>query len=164
MLAQIEKCRRESGASGCETAQVVGQVDGMQLRRCARDGRDADYLWTAIGRAGEQPLIRTPCFQVNTPGLYRWSEKAIRDAFCEAWKETDGGRRSSLTEAMNVQVFEKTDVGRKLTVAWSGHDISDRDWLDVRRSFRVNFLMGEVGAIPETCVFWYRAASGSELH
>ena len=120
--------------------------------------------WTAIGRAGEQPLIRTPCFQVNTCGLFWRSERAIRDAFCEAWRETDGGRRSSLTEAMNVQVFEKTDVGRKLAVAWSGHDISDRDWLDVRRSFRVNFLMGEVGAIPETCVFWYRAASGSELH
>jgi hypothetical protein len=118
--------------------------------------------WEAIGRSGEQPLIRTPCFQVNTCGLYRRSEKAIRAAFCEAWKETDGGRRSSLTAAMNVQVFEKTDVGRKLAVAWSGHDISDRDWLDVRRSFRVNFLMGV--AIPETCVFWYRAASGSELH
>ena len=118
--------------------------------------------WEAIGRAGEQPLIRTPCFQVNTCGLFWRSERAIRAAFCEAWKESDGGRRSSLTEAMNVQVFEKTDIGRKLTVAWSGHDLSDRDWLDVRRSFRVNFLMGV--AIPETCVFWYRAASGSELH
>ena len=80
-------------------------------------------------------------------------------AFTEAWRETDGGRRSCLVEALNRKVFDESDLGLLLTEAWAGKKLSPEDWADFRPVVRVDLLMGNIQAVPQAVVFWYRAAS-----
>ena len=104
-------------------------------------------------------VIGTPAFSLHTPALWHKSKAMTSWAFGEAWRETDGGRRSCLVEALNRKVFDESRLGLLLTEAWAGKKLGAEDWADFRPVVRVDLLMGNIQAVPQAVVFWYRAAS-----
>ena len=114
--------------------------------------------WDALG-LGRPPEVKTPCSLLHLPGFNAKSAAATRDGFKWAWDKTDGGKLSSLEEALNEYFFELTDLGRLLAEAWAEQAFSDDDWEVVRPMVRVDLVFGGVQAGPEAVVFWHRAAS-----
>ena len=114
--------------------------------------------WDALG-LGRPPEVKTPCSLLHLPGFNASSAAATRDAFKWAWDKTDGGKLSSLEEALNEYFFELTDLGRLLAEAWAEQAFSDDVWEVVRPMVRVDLVFGGVQAGPEAVVFWHRAAS-----
>jgi hypothetical protein len=114
--------------------------------------------WDALG-LGRPPEVKTPCSLLHLPGFNASSAAATRDGFKWAWDKTDGGKLSSLEEALNEYFFELTDLGRLLAEAWAEQAFSDDVWEVVRPMVRVDLVFGGVQAGPEAVVFWHRAAS-----
>jgi len=131
-----------------DTAPIFRDVAGILARRRVLHGVPDDG-W----------IIGTPAYPLHTPALWRKSKPRTIRAFTEAWRETDGGRRSDLVEALNRKVFDESDLGLLLTEAWAGKKLGAEDWAEFRPLVRVDLLMGNIQAVPQAVVFWYRAAS-----
>ena len=93
-------------------------------------------------------VIGTPAFSLHTPALWHKSKAMTSWAFGEAWRETDGGRRSCLVEALNRKVFDESRLGLLLTEAWAGKKLGAEDWADFRPVVRVDLLMGNIRPCP----------------